>query len=135
MGCAHMSRADVQALQDQSGRAFERAVEVFRTATPYGFAIRPHLRPYHVEGAQEMIDEGNHREAVFWISCLDTAYIVLENDAPDTEKPVFAAQFRAMQDALGFQSAKTWATRVDAAEHLAQEIYRITDALVALQPE
>jgi hypothetical protein len=82
-----------------------------------------------------MIDEGNHREAIFWITCLDTAYIVLQNDAPAVEKPGFAAQFQAMHDALGYTSAETWAERVDAAACLAQEIYRIADALVALHPE
>ena len=134
MGCAHLSRADVQTMQDQSVIAFDRAVEVYRTPTPYGFTMRPHLRPYYVEGTQEMIDEGNHREAVFWITCLDTAYIVLQNDAPAAEKPVFAAQFCAMHTVLGCTSAETWTERVDAAGRLAQEIYRIADALVALHP-
>ncbi len=134
MGCAHLSRAEVQAMQDQCAIAFDRAVEVYQTPTPYGFAMRPHLRPYHVQGAQEMIDEGNHREAMFWITCLDTAYIVLQNDAPAAEKPVFAAQFRAMHDALGYTSLEGWAERVAAAERLAEEIYHIADALVALHP-
>ena len=102
MGCAHMSRADVQAVLDQCVIAFDRAVEVYQTPTPYGFAIRSHLRPYHVEGTQEMIEEGNYREAMFWITCLDTAYVVLQNDAPAAEKTVFAAQFQAMHAALGY---------------------------------
>jgi hypothetical protein len=135
MGSAQMSRADVQMLLDQSMHAFDRAVEVFQTATPYGFAMQPHLRPYHGEGTQEMIDEGNHREAVFWISCLDTAYIVLQNDAPAVEKPVWAAEFQAMNEALGYISAEAWAGRIETAERLAQEIYRIADTLVAQHPE
>ncbi len=135
MGSVHMRRSDVQSMLDQCVSAFDRAVEVIQTSTPYGFALRPHLRPYHVEGTQEMIDEGNHREAVFWITCLDTAYIVLENDAPEAEKPGFAAQFGAMHAALGHTSVEAWAERLDSAEPLAQEIYRIADALVALHPE
>ncbi|HSH81846.1 MAG TPA: hypothetical protein VLA19_25245, partial [Herpetosiphonaceae bacterium] len=63
------------------------------------------------------------------------SYLVLQNDAPDAEKPVFAAQFQAMNDALGYTSAEAWAERVASAERLAREIYRITDALVALHPE
>ncbi len=128
-------RADVEAMLGQCVIAFDRAVEVYQTPTPYGFAIRSHLRPYHVEETQEMIDEGNHREAMFWITCLDTAYVVLQNDAPAAEKTVFAAQFQAMQAALGYTSAAAWAERVDAAERLAREIYRIADALVALHPD
>jgi hypothetical protein len=62
---------------------------------------------------------------------------VLQNDAPDVEKPEFAAQLKAMQTALGYAntSAEAWAERVDSAERLAQEIYRIADALVAPNPE
>ena len=86
-GSAHMSRADVQAMLDRSVIAFDRSVEVYKTPTPYGFTIRPHLRPYLAEATQEMIDEGNHREAMFWITALaGKSYLVLQNDAPDSEK-------------------------------------------------
>ncbi len=74
-GSAHMSRADVEAMLDQSVIAFDRSVEVYHTPTPYGFTIRPHLRPYLAEATQEMIDEGNHREAMFWISALAGEFI------------------------------------------------------------
>ena len=53
--------SDVQAMLDRSVVAFDRSVEVYRTPTPYGFTIRPHLRPYLAEATQEMINEGNHR--------------------------------------------------------------------------
>jgi hypothetical protein len=136
MGSAHMSRADVQAVLDLSVAAFDRSVEVYRTPTPYGFTIRPHLRPYLSEATREMIDEGNHREAMYWITALaGESYLVLANDAPDAEKPAFAAQYIAMLTALGYTSAESWAERVGTAERLAREIYGIADALAALHPE
>lgn len=137
-GSAHMSREDVQGMLDRSVVAFDRAVEVYKTPTPYGFTIRPHLRPYLAEATQEMIDEGNHREAVFWITALaGESYLVLHNDAPDGEKLEFAAQLQAMYATLGYTdtSDEAWAGRVASAERLAREIYRIADALVALNPE
>jgi hypothetical protein len=135
-GSAHLSRADVQAMLDQSIVVFDRSVEVYQTPTPYGFTIRTHLRPYLAEATQEMIDEGNHREATFWIMTLATeSYLVLQNDAPDAEKPAFAAQLQAMLAALGYTSAEAWAQRIDAAERLTREVYAIADALVALHPE
>src|SRR5207247_7644354 len=109
-----MSRADVQALLDQSVTAFDRAVEVYQTPTPYGFSIRAHLRPYLAEATQEMIDEGNHREAMFWIMALaGESYLVLQNDAPDAEQPIFEAQLRAMYATLGYTSDEAWAEHVD----------------------
>lgn len=135
MGSVHMSRAEVEALLDQTMIAFDRAVEVIHTPIPYGFAIRPHLRPYYLEGSREMIDEGSHREAMFWITIQDTAYLALQHDAPEAEKPIFAAHFQAMCAALGYTSDDLWAERVKVAEHLASESYRMADALVALHPE
>lgn len=137
-GSAHMSRADVQALLDRSLIAFDRSVEVYKTPTPYGFTIRPHLRPYLSEATQEMIDEGNHREAMFWISALaGESYRVLQNDAPEAEKPRFAAELHAMLTDLGYADtlAEAWAERIASAERLVQEIYRSADELVALNPE
>jgi hypothetical protein len=135
-GSARMSRADVEAILDQCAVAFDRSVEVYRTPTPFGFTIRPHLRPYVVDATQAMIDEQNHREAMFWLTAVGgESYLVLHNDAPEAEKPVFAAQLQAMHDALGYASPGPWAGRVDVAERLAQEMYRIADNLVALHPE
>ncbi len=135
-GSAHMSRADVQAMLSRSVIAFDRSVEVYQTPTPYGFTIRPHLRPYLTEATQEMISEGNHREAVFWITALaGESYLVLQNDAPVAEKPEFAAQLQALHAALGYTSAEAWVERIASAERLAQEIYRIADALVELHSE
>jgi hypothetical protein len=137
-GSAHMSRADVQAMLDRSVIAFNRSVEVYKTPTPFGFTIRPHLRPYLSEATQEMIDEGNHREAMFWISALaGESYLVLQNDAPDAEKPRFAAELQAMYSVLGYTDmpGEEWAGRVASAERLAQEIYGISNSLAMLHPE
>lgn len=137
-GSAHMSREEVQSILAMSVAAFDRSAEVYRTPTPYGFTIRPHLRPYLSEGSQEMINEGNHREAIFWIAALaGESYLVLQNDAPDSEKSEFAAQLQAMYATLGYAgiSEEAWPQRVALAEDLAQEIYRIADELVALNPE
>lgn len=137
-GSAHMSPEDVQGMLDRSVTAFDRSVEVYRTPTPYGFTIRPHLRPYLSEASQEMIDEGNHREAVFWIAALaGESYLVLQNDAPNSEKPEFAAQLQAMHLALGYSntSDEEWAQRIVAAMRLAQEIYSIANEIAALNPE
>jgi hypothetical protein len=136
MGCARMSRADVEAMLDHTMVAFDRAVDVYQTTIPYGFAIRAHIRPYYYEGTLEMINQQNHREAVYWISCLDTAYLILHNDAPEAEKPLFASRFQAMYAALGYtSSAHEWAQRVAVAEHLAQQIYQIPDSLLSLHPD
>jgi hypothetical protein len=139
-GSAHISREDVKEVLDQSVVAFDRSIEVYKTPTPYGFTIRPHLRPYLAEATQEMIDEGKHREAMFWVAALASeSYLVLQNDAPEAEKPRFAAELHAMLTDLGYADTsgltQAWAQRVASAERLAQEVYRIAGELVALNPD
>jgi|GEM_PF-830659 len=135
-GSARMSRAEVQALLEQGVAAFDRAVAVYATPTPFGFTIRAHLRPYLVEATQELIDEGSHREATFWIMTLvSEAYVVLQNDAPEQERPAFAAQLRSALAALGYTTVEAWAARVSAAERLTREVFALADRLAARHPE
>src|SRR5262249_36536261 len=68
LGWAHLRRAEVEAYLGDCALAFDRAVAVTRTPVPFQFKLKPHVRPYIIAGAQEMIDQGYHREAMFWIS-------------------------------------------------------------------
>jgi hypothetical protein len=135
MGSAELSRAEIETLMAQIMIDFDRAVEVYQTPIPYGFAVAAHIKPYYVEGTREMIEAGLHREAMYWVACLDTVYLILANDAPEAEKPMFAAHFDALQSALNNTSAEAWSARVYTATRLAEEAYQMADVLVALQPE
>lgn len=135
-GSAHLTRADVQVMLEQSVVAFDRSVAVYRTPTPFGFTIRAHLRPYLVDATQELIDAGHHREATFWIMTLITeSYLVLQNDAADAEKPAFAAQLQALLTAFGYTSREAWAARAAAAQWLTREVLALADKLVARHRE
>jgi hypothetical protein len=135
-GAAHLSRSDVQAMLHQSVIAFDRSVEVYQTPTSYGFTIRAHLRPYLLDATEELIGEGQYREATFWIMTLVTeSYLVLQNDAPEDEKPVFAAQLETMLETLGYTSIDAWGARIALAERLTQHITAVVAGLAARHPE
>ncbi|HEY1013831.1 MAG TPA: hypothetical protein VGE07_14060, partial [Herpetosiphonaceae bacterium] len=135
MGSADLGAAQVERLLADALAAFDRAVVVKRTPVPYGFAIQAHLRPYYLAGSREMIDQGLHREAMFWIACLDPAYHILANDAPPAEQPAFAAQFAALCAALGYDSDAAWPARVEAAALLTGEIAALAATLSGQHPE
>lgn len=65
IGFAHMTPAAVAAYLQECAVTFDRAVQIVRTPVIYKFKLQPHVRPYIVEGAQAMIDEGFHREAMY----------------------------------------------------------------------
>ncbi len=60
LGCARMDREKVESYLEECAVAFDRAVTVKKTPSFWGFKLRPHVRPYAIEGAQEIIDRGNH---------------------------------------------------------------------------
>lgn len=131
-GSAHLTQAEVELMLDQCAAAFSRAVALYQTPIPYGFMLRPYMRPYLVDGAREMIAQGYVREATFWILAMGAdAYLVLSNDAPEPEKSTFAAEMAAMEAALGYSTPAAWDARILAAETLAAEIFRLADEQVA----
>lgn len=130
-GSNRMTRDDVLVLLGRAALAFDRAAEVYHTPTPMGFTLKPHLRPYLVEASHEMIDQGLHREATFWIEAVaGEAYLTLLHDAPDAEKPLFAAHERLMFDALGYTTSAAWQGRTDAAHALALVFFAVADTMV-----
>ena len=135
-GIRDMSRARVQWYQDQTSIAFDRALEVKRTPVPFDFKLRPHLRPYLIDGYQSMINAGNYREAMPWIAAgifLTTA--VLLNDAPENERPRYAALMEDLLRDLGLEHGAGRQERFALAAELANEIYRRADDIAAGRPD
>jgi len=131
LGWAHLSRPQVEQYLRDCAAAFDRAVAVSRTPVPFQAKFQPHVRPYVVAGAQEMIDQGYHREAMFWISgFLLFANTALQSDAPEAEKPVFQALLDRLIAEMGLATPADRAARVREAEALSKAIFGVADALV-----
>ncbi|MGE3267596.1 MAG: hypothetical protein AB7P40_02540, partial [Chloroflexota bacterium] len=67
LGCGQMTPARVSEHLEALADVFDTASAVGRT--PYAFLsdISRVARPISIDGSQELIAQGNHREAVFWI--------------------------------------------------------------------
>ena len=136
LGSAHLNREQVESFLQESAMAFDRAVEVYSTPHPFGFKFQKHVRPYFVEGAQEMVDEGYHREAMCWIlgiHCI--AFSVIQNDAPDEEKPKFYAKLDQLLQELGLGDADTWPCRKQQVLSFAEEIFEFTEDFIKRNPK
>jgi hypothetical protein len=86
-GFRGMSRADVQRHLSTLTEAFDAACSVIRT--PYRFAadISQAARSVVIDGSQELIDAGLHREAMFWIvathcRCQHVLYYAAVSNSP-----------------------------------------------------
>ncbi|MBN9685552.1 MULTISPECIES: hypothetical protein [unclassified Corallococcus] len=132
LGCADLSRQDVEGYLADFMKAFDRAVEVKKGDVPYGFKLRAHLRGAYLEGTREMIDAGRHRESLFWFFGLYfLALMVIQNDAPEAEKAAFQARFHAFFGRLGFLPNSPWAARFQQAKAVFEKISRAADEAIA----
>ncbi len=103
-GLTSVSREEAESRLQECLKAFDRAVEVFRTPFWSDHRIHHYVRPYIEDGALEMIQEGYHREAMFWIIWNHiVANVVIQTDAPEDDK----RQFQEAYDRI-YGDSHTW---------------------------
>jgi hypothetical protein len=131
LGWARLGRQEVEQYLDDCAEAFDCAVAVTRTPVPFQAKLQPHVRPYLVDGAREMIVQGYHREAMFWISgFLLFANTAIQCDAPAADKPRFQALFDRLVAEMGLCTPADVAARAQEAQALADALFAVADGLV-----
>jgi hypothetical protein len=136
IGHAHLSREQVERYLRDATEAFDIAVQVKRTPHPFGYKMHAHLRPYFVDGTQEMICEGFHREAVGWAMAYYASSIqVIQADAPSKLTPDMQAKFEeCMGRQLGPTGAHAWKIRIERARAVFSEVFTLADEIIARNP-
>lgn len=136
LGCARMGREKVGFYLEECAVAFDRAVVVKRTPSFWGFKLRPHVRPYAIKGAQEIIDGGNYREAMWWIVFfLVVSLVAIQTDAPDEEKPRFRATFGRLLSDLGLGTRADWQSRLRQGRELTEAVSGVADEIIESSPK
>lgn len=132
IGFADLTRPQVESYLDDCAAAFDRAAAVTRTPVPFQYKFQPHVRPYIVDSAREMIEQSGHREAMFWIGgFLMFANAAIQADAPAMERPIYQAKVDRLIDDMGLRTIADVRARAAAARDLAEAVFDIADALIA----
>lgn len=135
LGYTTLTRTQVESWLQPLSTAFDRAVAVKRSPSPYGFKVHAHIRPYFVEGARELIEEGLHREAMWWlVSGFYVCNAVIQNDGDAGEKGYFEDVYRAMLGSLATETPSERQARTLRARRLAGEMFALADKTVAAHP-
>lgn len=135
-GCAHFNRTQVESYLQDSATAFDRATEVTRTPIPFGHKLQTYVKPYLVEGAKEMIDEGYHREALLWIHAfLWISNTAIQMDAPEGQKTQFQIKIDQLTSDLGLRASQDIESRFQQAKELTDSIFKVADLIVSQNPE
>jgi hypothetical protein len=120
LGCEDCDRPSVQRHLDELSEVFDQAVAVAKTPFFFSGDITPHGRPVAIDGSQQLIDNGDHREAVFWlIATYARCQKILSADAPSSLRHAGSLRFCwAVRELLGVHDVADLFHRRDAVSRL-----------------
>lgn len=135
LGCAQLGRVPVEGLFASCCESFEAAVKVVRTPFFNTNFLRAEARPLALDGTQELIEQGKHREAVLWIAVIHSwCQKALCNDAPKELRVRCDPYYRALLDTLGIGSFTRLRARQARVEALLPRIWSAAEAILAANP-
>jgi hypothetical protein len=136
IGYANLQETQVESYLRDCSIAFDRAVEVTRTPVPFGFKLHAFVKPYVVDGVQEMLDEGCHREAMFWAGAfLWISNNAIQADAPEEEKLQFQLIMNRLYSDMGISTPQDVAVHFQYTRSLTEKVFKFADDIVSRNPE
>jgi hypothetical protein len=136
LGAAALSREQVQGHLDAMAEAFDAAKTVIRSPFFFAADISDEARPIAVDGSQELIDHGLHREAVFWIvATWSRCMAVFDCDATPALSARFDTGYRRLLADLGIDAYADFPRRRAEVANALPWIGEFADAIIAANPE
>jgi hypothetical protein len=136
LGVAKTSRARVEQFLREGIEAFDLAVTIKHSPHPAGHKLHAHLRPYFVESCQSLMQEGRHREALYWLILFHlSACDVILMDGPDAQKPKFAAYAATFLEEIGMDSQGARAARWEQATRLYDRFFALAEEIINQHPD
>ncbi len=135
LGCADKGREQVEGLLAACSNSFQAAVEVVRTPFFNTNLLRPEARPLALDGSQELIEQGAHRETVLWILVIHSwCQKALSNDGPAQMRDRLGVHYRTLLDALGIGSWAKLKARQATIEALLPRIWAAAETILEANP-
>jgi len=135
LGCASWSRSRTEQHLSMLERTFDATVHVARTPFFFSGDITAAARPVAIDGSRRLIDDGDHREAVFWIiATFARCHTILAVDDPERHEALLPALRDALAD-LGINGAADIPRRADRTLRYLPRLWQSTETIMAANPE
>jgi len=136
LGCAATTRARAEHHLAAVAAAFDAANGVISTPFPFASDISDVARPLAIDGSRWLIEQGDHREAVFWLAVTAArCQTVLHHDAPPELRRRFAPGFRDLLADLGIGSPADLRRRAAEVKAALPEVRSVAEAIIVANPE
>lgn len=135
LGCADWTSQRAEHHLAGLARTFDAAASVAKT--PYFFSsdITTAARPIAIDGSRELIKNGLHREAVFWIvATFARCHKIMAADAPELQRELLPA-FQAVVADLGITSSDDIIRRAGDALRYMPRLWQTAEAIIAANPD
>lgn len=135
LGCAQMDRGQVEGHLATLTAIFDVAKKVIKTPFFFASDLNDLSRPIAIKGSQELIEQGLHREAIFWIVATYARCLkVLYHDAPERYTQFLPGFQRLLAD-LGIMSLTDLQQRGEVVKTFLPELWGVTEAILAANPQ
>lgn len=135
LGCAQMSRTQVEAHLNALTAVFDVAKTVIKTPFFFAADISDFGRPIAIDGSRELIEHGFHREAIFWIAATySRCQKVLYQDAPTAVQAQFLPSYHQLLTDLGISTNVDRQVRGAEIKTFIPSLWTVTEAILAANP-
>lgn len=135
LGCAQMSRTQVEGHLAALTAVFDVAKTVIKTPFAFAADINDLARPVAIDGSRELIERGDHREAIFWIvATYARGQKVLYHDASVEVQERFTPGFRRLLADLGIRSFADLQRRGEQVRGFLPRLWEVAEAIIAANP-
>lgn len=136
LGCARISRERSQQHLLALADAFDTAKTVIKTPFFFAADISDQARPIAIDGSRELIESGNHREAIFWMAATySRCQIVFAHDAAVETQERFTPGYRALLGDLGISSYADILQRSEQIRRTLPRVWAVAEAIIAGNPD
>ena len=136
LGSTKLSRAQVEFHLTALIEVFDVAKELRKTPFFFSTNISDVARHAMIEGTRGLIENGYHRETVFWmVAVFSWCQKVLFNDAPEDMQNKFIPTYRFLLSELGIDSFSDLQKRNELNKETLPVIWSVVEKIVATNPE
>jgi hypothetical protein len=135
LGSARLTATQVRHHLDALTPVFDRASAVVGAPFFWSSDISADSRPIAIGGTRDLIERGDHREAVFWLAITyGKCLLVLEHGAPG-ETEGFMPGYRRLLADLGLSSEADVTERAGQVRDLQGPVWQAAEQIMAVHPE
>lgn len=135
LGCKDMSAEQAMNHLNGLARTFDAAAAIAKTPFFFSSDITPEARPIAIDGSRELILNGSHREAVFWmVATFARCHNILEVDGTPEFQEEYVPAFDAILADLGITSTDDLLQRAEETLRFLPKLWVVTVGILDANP-